>query len=184
MIRLSEERRPPPPDPEVGLEFEVFETALAALSPIERQIVWTPLLGPKHDDADQILRLDPKVVASSTGKAQEALRVSCDRWSAGMLLENRHRLLAAARGRHTSDCPSPRAFLRLIDGQITWRDRADVEHHLTVCWHCVDYICRFREVIFLSAKTQPLPDAGVESYLKLLGIAAPPPRWKRLLGAR
>jgi hypothetical protein len=184
VIQFGEERRPPPAEPEIALEFEVFEKALAALSPIERQIVWTPLLGPQHDDADQILRLDSKVVASCTGKAQEALRASCDRWSSGLLLENRQRLLAETRSRRTNDCPTPRAFLRLIDGQITWRDRGEIEHHLTVCWHCVDYICRFREVIFLSRKTRPLPDAEIESYLKLLGIEAPAPRWKRLLGAR
>ena len=182
-IRLGEELQPAPPNPEIPLESEVFEKALVGLSPLERQVVWMFVLSPVSGDADQILRLDRKAVAATMAKAQESLRAACDRWNPPMLAENRGPLAREARARRTNDCAAPKVFLRLLDGQITWRDRADLEHQLAACWHCVDLLCRFRETMFLTRRIQPLPESDTEAYLKLLNLE--PPRvspWKRLLG--
>jgi len=75
--------------------------------------------------------------------------------------------------------------LHHVDGQITWRDRQDLEHHLTQCWFCIDLIARFREIYRLARLIQPFSDSEADPYLRTIGIdPAPPSRWKRLFRAR
>ena len=118
-------------------------------------------------------------------KAQDSLRAASDRWNADMLAANRHVLIREARARRTKECVAPKMFLRLLDGQITWRDRTEIEHHLTACWCCVDLLCCFREVIFLARSTQALPESQMEAYLKLMNFETPrSSRWKLPLGRK
>ena len=162
------ERGHPAATPEVPLDWVVLEEALADLSALDRQVVWTAILGARRDDIAALLRLDVNTVTGATDKAQELLKGRCDRWHSGLVQENRHLLVREARSRHTNDCCEPKIFLKLLDGQITWRDRLQVERHLAQCWHCVDQLCRFREVIHLSRKTQPLTKAYAEACLRAL----------------
>ena len=155
------------PEPEIILDWQVFEGALQALTALERQIVWLHLLGPQTDDADKLLRLSPETVKGVMHKAQEALRQASQRWNQEMLFANRRSLTPAARSRRTEDCVEAKVFLRLVDGQISWRDRLDLERHLTLCWRCVDELCRFREVIHLARQLRPLSPVETESYLRL-----------------
>lgn len=102
-----------------------------------------------------------------------------------MLAQNRRQLAQDARESATKDCPAPKTFLRLLDGQITWRDRVEVEHHTSTCWRCVDLLCRFREVVFVAGLCRPHSEAEAQPYWKLLGIEAPRKSgWQRLFGAR
>jgi hypothetical protein len=158
--------------PEIPLEWDVFEKALAEFTILERQAVWMFVLCPGGRDAGKMMRLEPKSIEGIITRAQEALRRNCDRWNPEMLAANRHLLAGAARARSLKDCAAPRLFLRLLDGQITWRGRAEIEHHLAVCWRCVDLLCRLREVAFLMRQTRPLPAAEAESCCKLLGLRA------------
>ncbi|MBI3664960.1 MAG: hypothetical protein HY236_01845 [Acidobacteria bacterium] len=136
-------------------------------------------------DADKMLHLDEKTVAATMGKAQELLRGRSDRWSADMLAQNRPLLAKTAAALAPKDCPEPKQFLRLLDGQITWRGRLEVEHHMTLCWRCVDQMCRFREVSALARLSSPLSDSAAEPYWTALGLrTAAPPLWKRLFGMR
>ena len=184
-LGIGEEQQAPPPAPELALEWEVFDRALAGLSALERQIVWMFVLSPSHDDTKQILRLDAKTAVAVLARAQEALRTSSDRWNTEMLAGNRHLLAQEARSRRAKDCPAQRIFLRTLDGQITWRDREELDHHLAGCWHCVDLFCRFREILFLSRGLQPLSEPESEAYLKMLGLEVRAgSRWRRLLGKR
>ncbi len=151
-LRVGEAAAPAPAPPQIPLEWETFQKAIADFTALERQMIWMTLLSPLAGDADKVLRVDPKTVASVLGRAQEALRGASDHWNPQMLVENRHRLIDAARAAATEDCPLPRQFLRLLDGQITWRDRQGIERHLTRCWRCVDVLCRFREVVYLPTR--------------------------------
>lgn len=180
---LGSEHQPAPPAPEVPLDWEIFEKALTGFTALERQVVWLFVLNPDAGDRDKILLLDPSAAGAHFSKAQEALRAGCDRWSAETLAQNGPELAREARARRTNECAAPKAFLRLVDGQITWRDRENLEHHLAACWHCVDLLCRFREAIFLARLTQPLSEPQIEGYLKLLDFELKhPSRWKLFFG--
>ena len=182
VLGVGDEQEGPAPAPEIPLAWDVFDRSLTGLSALERQIAWMFVLSPTNDDTDQILHLDRKAVAALLARAQEALRAACDRWNPEMLAQNRHMLAQEARARRTTECPVPKVFLRALDGQITWRDREELDRHLAGCWHCVHQFCRFREILFLSRRVHPLPEPETEAYLKVLGIETrPPSRWKRLL---
>lgn len=181
--RIAEEAGPAAAPVEIPLEWETFASALGSLPLLDRQAVWMVVLSPPGAAVDRILRQDSKAVESALGRAQEALRVSMDRWNDQMLAQNRHRLAEAARALPAADCLPQKNFLRLIDGQITWRDRQGMEQHLAACWRCLDTLCRLREVIHLAQGLQPLSAAAAEPYCRTLGIAvSQPSRWKRLMG--
>jgi hypothetical protein len=182
-LRVLEEAEPAVPAPEILLPWESFERSFSGLTALERQVVWLFLLCPRAEDAPLLLRADRTSVTAMLGRAQEQLRGALDHWSADLLEQNRHLLAAEVRRRETKECPDPRAWLRLLDGQITWRDRQDLERHLVVCWFCVDRLCRFREVMRLSRLVQPLTEIEAQPFAKTIGLGfAPPSRWKRLLG--
>jgi len=181
-LRAVEDRQPPP---EIPLEWETFERALGSLSAIDRQVIWLLILRPGAIDIDRILSLPASTVAAKIDAAQDLLRQGCDRWSASLLEENSPTLRRTACERRTEDCPDPRRFLRLLDGQITWRDREETEQHLAQCWRCVDALCRLREAVFLQGQARPLEDAVVQSCWKALGLEVrQPPLWRRALGRR
>jgi hypothetical protein len=183
VLHVLEETEPAVPAPEIPLSWESFEGSLSGLTALERQVAWLFLLCPRAEDAPLLLRADQPSVTVMLGRAQEQLRAALDHWSADLLEQNRHLLAAEARLRQTKDCPDPRAWLRLLDGQITWRDRQDLERHLTACWCCVDRLCRFREVMRLSRLVQPFTETEAEPFAKAIGVSfAPPSSWKRVWG--
>jgi len=183
VLRVLEENEPGAA-PEVLLEWDDFERAFASLTALERQAVWLRLLSPKAGDMARLLRADQPSVDAIQARTQEQLRAALDHWSADLLERNRHRLADQARARRTVECPDPRAFLRLLDGQNPWRDREEAEHHLAACWYCVDLLCRFREVARLAKLSPPWTPAQAEPYARAIGVAfEQPSRWRRLLGS-
>jgi hypothetical protein len=184
VLSVFDEAAPVAPVPETPLEWETFEAALAPLTALEKQVVWLDTLNPREPDLAVMLRLDDRSVAAARQKAQDLLRAHCDRWSADQLVQNRYRLALAVRSRATKDCAEARVFLHLLDGQLTWRDRTELERHLEQCWHCVDALCRLREAARLGRVAQPFTETEAQPYFRVLGLAPEPaPRWKRWLGA-
>ncbi len=179
----QEQAAPPERPPQIVLEWELFQRSLEGFSLLERQAIWMFLLCPWASDWSEILNLEPKSAHAILAKAQDAMRAAYEEWNPEMLPQNRNALAQTARSLAANNCPATRAFVRLLDGQITWRDRADIERHTAGCWCCVDVLCRLREAAFVARRIQPLPDAETERYLSGLGIGiARPSKWKRFLG--
>jgi hypothetical protein len=165
------------------LGWDVFAGALQDLSLLEKEAVWMILLAPAAHDAHEVLRIDNKSTAEALLKAQDALRGACDTWSADLLTQSRRALAEHARSIPAIHCQSPKSFLRLLDGEMTWRDRLELEHHTTSCWRCLDLLCRFQEVVFVAGQSRTLSHEEAEPYWKLLQIEARQRRgWKRLFG--
>ena len=184
VLSVLDEAAPVAPIPETPLDWETFEAALAPLTALEKQVVWLDALNPREPDLAIMLRMDDRSVAAARQKAQDLLRAQCDRWSADQLVQNRYLLALAVRSRATKDCAEARVFLHLLDGQLTWRDRTELERHLEQCWHCVDALCRLREAARLGRVSRPFTEAEAQPYFRALGLSPEPaPRWKRWLGA-
>ncbi len=180
---VSEQAAPADRPAEMVLEWEVFQKSLEGFSPLEQQAIWMFLICPRARDWNEILSLESKSAQAVLAKAQDAIRAAWNEWNPEMLAANRSALMQAARSSGTNNCPDAKAFVRLLDGQITWRDRADIERHTAGCWYCVDVLCRLREAAFVARQVQPLPDTETRKYLSGLGIGiARPSSWKRFLG--
>jgi hypothetical protein len=169
--------------PEVEVDLETVAKAFEPLTVVEKQATWMETMGYSPEPSAAMLRMAPGTVQKIRVRAAELLRGSVDSWRQTMLLENGAALGRAAAGASTKDCLSPKAFLDVLDGRNTWRDREDLERHVTGCWHCVDHFCRMAEVIELVRGIQPLSDAEAEPYRRLLGVrTAKAAGWKRLFG--
>lgn len=169
----------PPPSP---LDLDTLTAALEGFTPVERQAAWMATMRYGAADSARILRMEPKTAEAVRERATDAVRQRVDRWSRDILEANGALLGRAAAAGKTDSCLPGRAFLDLLDGKMTWRRRQDMDFHLNTCWHCVDHLCRLREVDELLRLNKPLPLEEAPPYLALLGIASEDkkPLWKRM----
>lgn len=164
------------------LDLEILTKALEAFTPLERQAAW--LMTMRYDAAEtaRILRMEPKTVEAVRERAIDAVRHHVDNRSRDILETNGVALGRDTAAGKTDSCLPARAFLDLLDGKMTWRRRQDMEFHLNTCWHCVDHLCRLREVDELLRFNKPLTPEDAAPFLALLGVPAEEkkPLWKRM----
>ena len=169
--------------PAIDLDLESVAKALEPLTVVEKQAAWMETMRYPAEQAGTMLRMAPATVQKIRDRASELVRGSVDAWHQGILAESGFSLGQAAAAHSTGDCLTPKAFLDVLDGRNTWRDREDMERHVTGCWHCVDHFCRIAEVIELVRGMQPLSDSEAAPYLKILGVTAEKKSgWKKLFG--
>jgi len=164
------------------LDLATLTAALDGFTPVERQAAWMTTMRYNAEDTARILRMEQKTAESVQERSGEAVRQQVDHWSSDILEANGAALGRAAATGKTDSCLPGRAFLDLLDGKMTWRRRQDMEFHLNTCWHCVDHLCRLREVDELLRLNQPLTPEEALPYLALLGISSEDkkPLWKRM----
>lgn len=165
------------------LDLEILTKALEPLTPLERQAAWLMTMRYDAAEAARILRMESTTVEAVRERAIEAVRRHVDHWSRDILETNGAALGRDAAAGKTDSCLPARAFLDLLDGKMTWRRRQDMEFHLNTCWHCVDHLCRLREVDELLRFNQPLTAEEAVPFLELLGVPAEAkkPLWKRMI---
>lgn len=81
-------------------------------------------------------------------------------------------MLREVRAARTPECPPPRNFVRILDGQASWYDKTPTENHLANCLHCLETWTSLREADSLRRVTIPLAKSDVAEYLSALPIAA------------
>ena len=162
---------PAPTAPPVTLE--VLEAALKEFSALQRQVVWLVMLGYSPDGVAPILNMKKETAAEITQTAQERLRAAMESWSQDSLSSSRPALVEAVSSRESQDCYPYLAFHRIIDGQISWRERELTLQHLAACFFCVDRFSTFQEVVYFSRKSPPAPEAEIKAVLGALNLPAP-----------
>ena len=171
------------PAAEIPLDLETLTAALGPLTMTEKQAAWLETMRYPAKAAGAMLRVSAETVEKVRGRAAELLRGKVDAWRRTLLAENGPALGREAAAAITEDCLPAKAFLDVVDGRTTWRDREMMERHLQTCWHCVDHFCRMLEVVHLLRDSQPLTEAESEPFRVLMGVAAPKRSgWKRLVG--
>jgi hypothetical protein len=169
------------PVAEIPIDLETLTAALESLTMTEKQAAWFETMGYSPAQAGPMLRVSAETVEKVRDRAAELIRGKVGSWRRGVLAEN-----GPALGREAAavaqDCLPTKAFLDVVDGRTTWRDRETMDRHLRTCWHCVDHFCRMLEVVHLLRGSQPLSDAESEPFLAPLGVAPKRTGWKRLMG--
>jgi hypothetical protein len=169
--------------PAVPIDLEVLGRALEPLTLTEKLAVWFEAMGYSGADAARMLRMSPQTADKIRSRAAELIRGSVDAWSRTLLADNGLWLGRDAAGLSTKDCLPAKAFLDIIDGRTNWRGREEMERHVKTCWHCLDHFCRLLEVVDVLRTSQPLAEAELEGYQRVLGIGAPKRSfWKKLAG--
>jgi len=173
------------PHAEIPLDLETVTAALEPLTVVEKQAAWFETM--RYDAAvtGEMMRVSPATVEKIRARASELIRGKVDMWRRTLLADNGLALgreaAAAAPG---AGCLPIKAFLDILDGRTTWRNRELTEEHANRCWHCLDHFSRIVEVVWLSRSCRPLSDAEAAPYWKILGAGAEKqPAWKRLFWA-
>jgi hypothetical protein len=172
----------PAPGPEIGIDLEMVAEALAPLTVVEKLAAWLETMRYSPKESGAILRMSPETVAKIREKAEELIRGKVDAWRRNLLADNGRALGVEALSAKTDDCLKDKAFLDVLDGRATWRDREEMERHVTRCWHCIDHFCRMAEVIQIIRGVQPLSEEESEPFRRLLGVRPQKAGWKRLVG--
>ena len=171
------------PAAEISIGLETLTAALEPLTMTEKQAAWFETMRYSAAQAGPMLRASPETVEKVRDRAAELIRGQVDSWQRTLLAENGTALGREAAAVATHDCLPTKAFLDVVDGRTTWRDREMMDRHLRTCWPCVDHFCRMLEVVHLLRGSQPLSEAESEPFRTLLGVAAPKRTgWKRLIG--
>ncbi len=96
-------------------------------------------------------------------------------------------LFAAIEQQRGEKCCPERLFARLADGQMSWREREEVERHIENCLHCLDCSARYREVARFFHVLPPAATGDIQDLLETLELpveesARKQTWWQRLLG--
>jgi hypothetical protein len=164
----------------IPLDLETVIEALAPLTMVEKQAAWFETMHFTPQQTAEALRMAAGTVEKIRVRAGELLRGKLDCWRVGLLAENAQSLGLEAAKASTKDCLPSKTFLDILDGQSTWRDREEIERHVSSCWHCIDHFCRMAEVIELRREVKPLSESESAHLRKKLGIEIQKkPFWKR-----
>ena len=172
------------PPAEIPLDLETLTAALGPLTMTEKQAAWFETMGYSTAQAGPMLRVSPETAEKVRHRAADLIRGKVNSWRRTLLAENGPALGREAAAATGEDCLPTKAFLDVVDGRTTWRDREMMDRHLLGCWHCVDHFCRMLEVVHLLRGSQPLSESERAPFCALLGVAVPKRTgWKRFTGA-
>ncbi len=162
---------PAPAAPPVTLE--VLEAALKEFSALQRQVAWLFMLGYPPDTVAPILNRKEGTTAEVVRTAQERLRTAMESWSEESLRSSGPALVEAVASRESQDCYPYLTVHRIVDGQISWRDRERILNHLAACFFCVERFCTFQEVVYFSRKSPAPSETETEAVLAALNLPSP-----------
>ena len=165
------------------LELETVAEAFAELTTVERQIAWLETLEYSTAEAAWLLRASEETAAKARTKAGDALRAKLDSWTATILRDNGALLGAEARAVTPNEPTTLRVCYDLIDGRLTWRDRAEFEHRLQNSWWEIDQLCRAREADEALRASQNLTEDEAHEFLTNLKLPSKKPKksWLSML---
>jgi len=79
------------------------------------------------------------------------------------------------------NCPAVKVFSDVMDGRIVWRDKQQIENHISECLHCLERETTLKELLFYLRALPPLPPEVVQGVLTNLDIQMKPSRVKASL---
>ncbi|MEZ5356364.1 MAG: hypothetical protein R2762_27330 [Bryobacteraceae bacterium] len=176
-------RPEPVPEEQGEVELEAVAAALEPLTVLERQLVWMDTMGYETPEAARLMRMSPDTAASVRDRSAELLRGAFDSWTRTMLRDHGAWLGQQARQAKPAETVRFNDYLDIIDGRMTWQNRAGVELKLLESWYEIDQFCRVREADAAVMDTQPLRGEEAQPYLELFGVSRPKPGLlRRVLG--
>ncbi|MCC6586986.1 MAG: hypothetical protein IT168_09870 [Bryobacterales bacterium] len=165
------------------LDLKTVAEAFSELTTVERQIAWLETLEYSTAEAAWLLRASEQTAVNARRKAGDALRAKLDSWTANILWENGSALGGEARAAAPAEATTLRVCYDLIDGRLTWRDRAEFEHRLQNSWWEIDQLCRAREADEALRASKNLTEDEAYEFLSSLKLPSKKPKksWLSML---
>lgn len=175
--------------PETPLTPENFWEVLKEFPPLQREMLSLAFHRYSPEELSAFLKFEPETVVTVVSQARRKLEAQLGSAAGGDLERRDHDALFAALDCQRGDkCMPVKTYVRFVDGQLTWREREDVERHLESCFYCLNRFAEFREVTHFFHVLPPADAALVAELAAATGlpVEAPPmkkpPWWQRLLG--
>ena len=131
-----------------------------------QEIIFLKLSGYSDTTIEQMLLLPSSAIQKALSPIAAHYAVALGRsvdaclWPAAW-----QEVLTEARKARKPECPQPRIFVRILEGQISWYEKTPAEEHMSSCLHCLEYWVALREVNFLRRELQPHPPLEIENLL-------------------
>lgn len=179
-------RGPAPPTP---LTPESFWLVVQSFPSLQREMLLLSFRRYAPEQVSLLTKFVPESVRVAAEQAREKLKAQ---WgaAAGPELEkgDPDALFTALEAQRGENCLLDKSFVRLADGQITWREREAAERHLEECLSCLNRSADFHEVFHYFHAAPAAEDAVVADVLAAMGLPSQGPArrtgawWQRLLG--
>ncbi len=159
---------------------------LQGFAPLQRELLILGFRGCGPAELSDLTKFSRETARDILQQARQRLK---EKLGSAASLEGRDHdaLFAAIEQQHGEKCHPHRLFVRMADGQISWREREDAERHIENCLHCLDRSAQYREASRLFHVLPPAQVSEIQELLDTLGLPAVEPArkrtwWQRLLG--
>lgn len=161
-------RREPPTAP---LVLEKLWELLQQFQPLQRELILLRFRGYTPEEITRIHRFEPetteKVLAAVTEKARGQLGLA---FRDDLPALDHEALFAEIERQRTDQCVPDKTYVRIVDGQITWREKEDVEPHIDACLYCLARFAEYREVSYFLHKLPAIEPAVARELAAALGL--------------
>jgi len=174
--------------PETPLTPENFWVLLQEFPPLQREVLLLAFHRYSPEEVSLFTKFETETVVAVTRQAHEKLRAQLGAAAGHLEPRDHDPLFAAVETPAGEKCVPVKTYARLVDGQVTWREREDAERHIENCLACLNRFAEFREVAHFFHTLPPADDALVAELAAAMGLPAQsvpkkkPAWWQRLLG--
>ncbi|MFQ5662791.1 MAG: hypothetical protein ACE5HL_03050 [Terriglobia bacterium] len=176
--------------PETPLTPQVFWAVLQEFPLLQRELLLLSFHGYTPEELHPVLKFEPETTRTVTEQARGKLRAQLGAAVGPDFERHDHdALFAAIEESHGEKCLPDKTYGRIVDGQISWRDRDAAEQHIEGCLHCVNRFAEFREILYYHRTLPPPEDSTLAPIAVALGLPVQEPArrkkrpwWQRLLG--
>ncbi len=164
-------------------DFELLRTWFEKMPLAHQEVAWLAMKAYEQGEMGRILRVPVALVRAAEVEVLRKWSQIRDREISAMpfLHDQFHQQIENLKG---PNCPPIKIFSDLMDGRIVWRDKQQVENHISECLWCLDRETTLKETLFQLQTLAPLPTESVERLLRDLKIEARPPKAKATLLAK
>jgi hypothetical protein len=161
---------------------ESLKALLNGLPLAHQEVLFLKLAGYSDATIEGMMRATPTVAAAGLERLQADYGVLLRHERDACLWPSAWaEFLRETRSQRIEDCPQPRVFVRVHDGQTTWYEKDPAEQHVAGCLHCLERWAALREAGYWRRVIPPANAGEVAEFLSALPIQAAPPARKSLL---
>ncbi len=147
------------------LEIETLNRLFQNVLLAHQEVAWLVMKSYEDGEINKILRVPLSLV--QTGR-NEVLKKHAQVFGHhdSNLFRLKDRVLQQIETQRGPNCTGIKIISDVVDGRIAWRDKTNIENHLSQCLYCLNRETALKEAIFYLRELSPLPAEVHQSLLK------------------
>ncbi|MBI4462142.1 MAG: hypothetical protein HY653_04475, partial [Acidobacteria bacterium] len=157
--------------PATPFTLEDFWALLQEFPPLQREMILLTLRGYSPEEINRMHRFEQssgqQILNRLLEKSASLLGQS---FRDDLLRMNHDALFASIEQQPTDKCVPDRTYVRLFDGQVSWREKENFELHIESCLYCLARLAEYREVFYYFQKLPAADPARLGEIGAALGL--------------